>query len=124
MRYFYYLALGLVLIFSSCTKESVESVQQPPTQNDSLPAINHLNVSYGNSDQQKLDVYLPALRDENTRMVIIIHGGGWNSGDKSDFDSYIAEFQKRLPGYAFANLNYRLVTESGNYFPTQENQKL
>ena len=121
MRYFYYLALGLVLIFSSCTKESVESVQQPPTQNDSLPAINHLNVSYGNSDQQKLDVYLPALRDENTRMVIIIHGGGWNSGDKSDFDSYIAEFQKRLPGYAFANLNYRLVTESGNYFPTQEN---
>ena len=111
----------MVLIFSSCTKESVESVQQPPTQNDSLPAINHLNVSYGNSDQQKLDVYLPALRDENTRMVIIIHGGGWNSGDKSDFDSYIAEFQKRLPGYAFANLNYRLVTESGNYFPTQEN---
>jgi acetyl esterase/lipase len=121
MRYFYFLALGLVLIFSSCTKESVESVQQPPTQNDSLPAVNHLNVSYGNSDQQKLDVYLPALRDENTRMVIIIHGGGWNSGDKSDFDSYIAEFQKRLPGYAFANLNYRLVTESGNYFPTQEN---
>ena len=121
MRYFYFLALGLVLVFSSCTKESVESVQQPPTQNDSLPAVNHLNVSYGNSDQQKLDVYLPALRDENTRMVIIIHGGGWNSGDKSDFDSYIAEFQKRLPGYAFANLNYRLVTESGNYFPTQEN---
>ena len=30
-------------------------------------------------------------------------------------------FRKRLPGYAFANLNYRLVKESGNYFPTQEN---
>jgi acetyl esterase/lipase len=120
MRYFYYLTLGLVLIFSSCKKENLGSVQQP-TQNDSLQAVNYADVSYGNSEQQKLDVYLPAARNENTRMVIIIHGGGWNSGDKSDFNSYITEFQKRLPGYAFANLNYRLVTASGNYFPTQEN---
>lgn len=120
MRYFYYLTLGLVLIFSSCNKEDALSVQRS-SQNDSLQAVNYADVSYGNNAQQKLDVYLPALRDENTRMVVIIHGGGWNSGDKSDFNSYIAEFQKRLPGYAFANLNYRLVSDSGNYFPAQEN---
>ena len=119
MRHFY-LALGLVLIFSSCTKKDVESVTQG-SQNDSLAAISYADVSYGNSAQQELDVYLPANRNETTRMVIIIHGGGWNSGDKSDFNSYITEFQKSLPGYAFANLNYRLVTDSGNYFPTQEN---
>jgi acetyl esterase/lipase len=52
--------------------------------------------------------------------VIIIHGGGWSSGDKKDFNNFIAEFQKRLPGYALANLNYRLVTATGNFFPTQE----
>lgn len=120
MKYFYFLALGLVLFGSSCSKNDVETVQQE-TRNDSLPALNYENVSYGESDQQKLDVYLPENRDERTRMVIIIHGGGWNSGDKSDFNSYITEFQKRLPGYAFANLNYRLVNENGNYFPTQEN---
>lgn len=118
MRHFY-LALGLVLIISSCTKKDVESVT-PGSQNDSLTAISYTDVSYGNEAQQNLDVYLPAHRNEKTRVVIIIHGGGWNSGDKSDFNSYITEFQKRLPGYAFANLNYRLVTELGNYFPTQE----
>lgn len=119
MRHFY-LALGLVLIFSSCTKKDVDSLSQG-SQNDSLSAISYADVSYGNSAQQQLDVYLPANRNKTTRLVIIIHGGGWNSGDKSDFNSYITEFQKGLPGYAFANLNYRLVTDSGNYFPTQEN---
>jgi acetyl esterase/lipase len=120
MRYFLYLAFGFVVLFSSCTKNDVGSKQQE-SQNDSLPAVNYKDVSYGNDANQKLDVYLPALRNEHTRLVIIIHGGGWNSGDKSDFNSYITEFQNRLPGYALANLNYRLVTASGNYFPTQEN---
>ena len=72
-------------------------------------------------DKQKLDVYLPPLRDTNTRLIVIIHGGGWNSGDKSDFNNLITEIQKRLPGYAIANLNYRLIRADGNYFPTQEN---
>jgi len=94
-------------------------VSQP--KNDSLAAVNFLDVSYGNSSQQTMDVYLPANRNEKTRLVIIIHGGGWSEGDKKDFNNFISEFQKRLPGYALANLNYRLVTATGNYFPTQEN---
>ena len=119
MKYLYYLAFGLVLFIGSCKKNDIASVPQE-SKNDSLPAVNFKDVSYGESAEQKLDVYLPALRNEKTRMVIIIHGGGWNSGDKADFNSYVTEFQNRLPGYAFANINYRLVTETGNYFPTQE----
>jgi acetyl esterase/lipase len=119
MKYLYYLAFGLVLFISSCKKNDIASVPQE-SKNDSLPAVNFKDVSYGESAEQKLDVYLPALRNDRTRMVIIIHGGGWNSGDKADFNSYVTEFQNRLPGYAFANINYRLVTETGNYFPTQE----
>jgi acetyl esterase/lipase len=120
MRYLHYLVFGLVIIFSACKKDDVSAVQQE-SKNDSLPAAVYLDVSYGNSEQQKLDVYLPSQRDEKTRLVIIIHGGGWSAGDKKDFNNYISEFQKRLPGYALANLNYRLVTADGNYFPTQEN---
>jgi acetyl esterase/lipase len=116
MRYIN-LAVGLALLVSSCTKD----VDSSSGSKDSLPAASYLNVSYGDDLQQKLDVYLPASRDENTRMLIVIHGGGWSGGDKSDFNSYITEFQRRLPGYAFANLNYRLVRPDGNYFPTQEN---
>jgi acetyl esterase/lipase len=119
MKYLYCLALGLAALFSSCKKDDVSAISQP--KNDSLPAVNYLDVSYGTSSQQKMDVYLPANRDEKTRLVIIIHGGGWSAGDKKDFNNFITEFQKRLPGYALANLNYRLVTATGNYFPTQEN---
>jgi acetyl esterase/lipase len=119
MKYFYCLVFGLTVILSSCKKEDVSSVDRPKI--DSLPAAAYLDVSYGNSTQQKMDVYLPAYRNERTRLVIIIHGGGWSSGDKKDFNNFITEFQKRLPGYALANLNYRLVTADGNYFPTQEN---
>ena len=90
-------------------------------EKDSLPWTSYKDVSYGNDEQQKMDVYLPLVRNSKTRMMIIIHGGGWYQGDKSEFDSFVDEFQKRLPGYAFANVNYRLVKKGGNYFPTQEN---
>jgi acetyl esterase/lipase len=110
------LALGLALLVSSCSKDVDNTGEK-----QALPAESRVDVSYGNDPEQKMDVYLPPNRDENTRMLIIIHGGGWSGGDKSDFDTYISEFQNRLPGYAFANLNYRLVKTTGNYFPTQEN---
>jgi acetyl esterase/lipase len=80
-----------------------------------------MDVSYGEDNKQRLDVYLPANRNDKTRLLVIAHGGGWSGGDKSDFDSYISEFQKRLPHYAFANVNYRLATQTTNHFPTQEN---
>jgi acetyl esterase/lipase len=116
------LALTLALLVSFCSKKDIGKGE--PSGTDSLPEVSYLNLNYGNDAQQKLDVYLPAGRGAKTRMLIIIHGGGWTAGDKSDFDSYITEFQNRLPGYAFANLNYRLATSSGNYFPTQENDIL
>jgi acetyl esterase/lipase len=121
MRYIN-VALGLALLISSCTKKDVGKGDAPGT--DSLAATSYLNQSYGTDNQQKLDVYLPAYRNSNTRLLIIIHGGGWSSGDKSDFNSYITEFQKRLPGIALANLNYRLVKANTDYFPTQENDVL
>lgn len=115
-----YLALGLALLAASCKKEVV-SLGEPPIVNDSLEAASYLDVSYGTDGKQKLDVYLPEFRDARTRLIILIHGGGWNSGDKSDLNGLIPEIQKRLPGYAIANLNYRLIRADGNYFPTQEN---
>jgi len=115
MRYLI-LALGLSFSLLSCSKNS-----NTQTEQQDLEAATYLDLSYGTDAQQKIDVYLPASRTNKTRSLIIIHGGGWTAGDKSDFNSYIAEFQKRLPDYAFVNVNYRLASASGNYFPTQEN---
>jgi acetyl esterase/lipase len=78
------------------------------------------DVSYGNDPRQKMDIFLPEGRtDSSTNVLIVIHGGGWNSGSKEDFIPYIDSFRKRMPGFAIFNLNYRLYNGS-NIFPAQE----
>jgi acetyl esterase/lipase len=118
MRYMI-LILGLAIFSVSCSKTDITR-EVGGGGNTSLAATSYLDVAYGSDAQQTMDVYLPAQRTDKTRLLVIIHGGGWTAGDKSDYTPYIQEFQKRLPGYAFVNLNYRLVTEKTNHFPAQE----
>lgn len=47
-----------------------------------------LNVSYGPSESETLDLFTPDR--SNASVLIFIHGGYWRSMDKSDF-SYLAE---------------------------------
>lgn len=92
----------------------------PLAQEKDLPAQQFQNVHYGNDKLQVMDVYLPEGRSVNgTKSLILIHGGGWNSGSKAEFSTYIDSFKTRLPDYAIFNINYRLVN-GGNLFPTQE----
>lgn len=87
-----------------------------------LPAETHTNVAYGEDPKQQLDIYLPAGRDTvNTKIMILLHGGGWVRGDKAEYNAYITALQERLPGYAFANINYRLYDNGVHRFPDQEN---
>ncbi|MBC7829302.1 MAG: alpha/beta hydrolase [Chitinophagaceae bacterium] len=107
--------MAFTVTFNSCTK---------PIPINNTPVETLTNVSYGTDPRQKMDIYLPPDRGvDSTRLLIVIHGGGWNGGDKSDFGPYITELQKRLPGYAFANINYRLcnLNNGTNRFPAQEN---
>jgi acetyl esterase/lipase len=104
----------LLLIASSCQKET----DNP----DVRDAETIMNVSYGNDALHKMDVYLPAGRtQDSTRVMVLIHEGAWSDGDKAGFNSYIPLLQQRLPGYAIFNINYRLVNNGNNIFPTQEN---
>ena len=82
--------------------------------------VTMLNVSYGANAQQKMDVYLPASRNAtNTKVIIMIHGGAWNAGDKADFNEYVDSLKKREPSYAIFNINYRLAN-TPDLFPAQE----
>ncbi|HET9435011.1 MAG TPA: alpha/beta hydrolase [Chitinophagaceae bacterium] len=100
-----------VIVTASCKKEN--------SNNDDMP-VTVLDVSYGTSTQQKMDVYLPAGRSSTaTKVIIMIHGGGWNTGDKSDFDEYVDSLKKREPAYAIFNVNYRLAN-TPDLFPAQE----
>ena len=104
--------ISAVLFMVSCKKSS----------DDTIAASTLLNVSYGASSAQNMDVYLPAGRSASTtKVLIMIHGGAWTAGDKSDFTSYVDTLKRRLPDYAIFNINYRLSATPNNLFPTQEN---
>lgn len=104
------------IVFTSCQKDADNGNPAP------LPEKTELNVAYGTDAAQKMDIYLPGGRTTGTtKVLIMIHGGGWTQGDKSEFTAYIDTLKRRLPGYAIFNINYRLATGSANFFPTQEN---
>jgi acetyl esterase/lipase len=103
------------LAFISCQKE-------PDDVPVAVSEEARLNVAYGSDPAQKMDVYLPANRSTtSTKVMIMIHGGAWGSGDKTDFNQYVDSIKKREPGYAIFNINYRLSNGVINLFPSQEN---
>lgn len=109
--------LATTLVLFSCQKDKMADPLPIPVAEKT-----ELNVSYGTDASQKMDIYLPAGRiTTTTKVIILIHGGGWNQGDKADFTPYVDTLKKRIPGYAIFNINYRLATGSANFFPAQEN---
>lgn len=92
MKAFIFLLPAFVLLAISCKKQNT--------------ALTFKNNSYGSDARNKMDVYLPQQRDTNTALVILIHGGGWVAGDKSDWSQEIInEFTDA--GYAVSAINYR-----------------
>jgi len=114
MRYFPFI-IPLAFLFCACNPEKIIT--------DSSESAAYANVEFGNDALQKMDIFLPAgRRISTTKTIVIIHGGAWTSGDKSEMTSVVDSLKIRLPNYAFINLNYRLaVNNSVNIFPTQEN---
>jgi acetyl esterase/lipase len=110
-----FILIIIIAGFFSWKKETTASPEK-------IPALVILNVAYGNDPAQKMDLYLPAGRSaDTTKLIVMIHGGAWISGDKSDFTGSVPRIQQLFPGYAIANINYRLASIVGNYFPVQEN---
>ncbi|MGI9473276.1 MAG: alpha/beta hydrolase fold domain-containing protein, partial [Rubripirellula sp.] len=72
-----------------------------------------LNVPYREGDAAwKLDLAMPIADSQGTRpAIVMVHGGGWVSGDKRTalFIGQAIEFAKR--GYVCVSVNYRLDGE-------------
>lgn len=84
---------------------------------DSYPASEAFilkDLKYGTDTFNYLDLYLPAGRKPSSKVVMLIHGGAWVMGDKSDFLNRFAEeyFAQKI---IVANINYRLLSPKTNY---------
>ena len=70
------------------------------------------DVSYGPHERNKLDITVPKS-DKPLPLIIWVHGGGWEAGDKAGNPAALLVSQ----GYAAASINYRYSTQAA--FPAQ-----
>jgi len=92
-----------VSALSGCAHHKKKHVQQPPGA--------FLDVSYvpGKKDlAHQLDVYVPERGKDKPALILFIHGGAWQVGDKRP-----APYEACLKrGYALASINYRMTGEA------------
>src|SRR6476661_6280377 len=63
-----------------------------------------------------LDLYRPVRGIAPLRAVVLVHGGGFNSGDRADLAGLAEALAYR--GYLTVSIDYRL--SEGAWFPAQE----
>ena len=69
------------------------------------------DVSYGDKEIQKYDLYLPVNQEkEKYSLIVHIHGGGFNSGDKSEGRILMKHLASE--GYVAASVNYSLMDDT------------
>lgn len=68
-------------------------------------------IAYGSDPLQKLDFH-PASTDRPAPLVLFVHGGGWQRGDKRNATGEFKAPHYNGQGYHFASINYRLVPEA------------
>lgn len=74
------------------------------------------NVRYGITARETMDLYL--INDGKYHpAVVLIHGGGWQGGDKNVYKGTAAKFN--AAGFHAAAINYRLATAGDNPWPAQ-----
>jgi acetyl esterase/lipase len=74
------------------------------------PVPTYANVSYGTHERQVLDFW-QAKGDQATPLVLAIHGGGWQNGDKNSLGG--GEIRQYLKaGISVAAINYRYVKQA------------
>lgn len=80
------------------------------------------NVLYDENRNPELtmDLYIPEEHSHKDRDVfIIIHGGGWRGGNKSELTFFTLSMMQKFPHSVFANINYRLASTSRYALPNQ-----
>ena len=98
------LVLGGVIAFASCAPVALLNTITP-SSGYSLDK----NITYGDLERHKLDVYHANEPRENAPVIIFIHGGSWDSGNKNAYKFIGEAFASK--GFTVAIPNYRLYPE-------------
>ena len=98
--------------------ESVEAVARcaPPAVTESTAVRTQLGLAFeaAGGDTLRLDLALPARVGPHP-VVVLLHGGGWEGGDRSNMHREMRVLAGR--GYAAAAVSYRLTRARRDVFP-------
>ncbi|WP_241664780.1 alpha/beta hydrolase [Seonamhaeicola maritimus] len=111
----------ILAICFSCETEKTDINPEEGIIIETLEAYQELDVSYGSDTNQTFDLYLPENRTTNTKTIILVHGGGWTSGDKSSMNYIKDLLLQEIPDLAIVNINYRLADANNLAYPMQIN---
>lgn len=107
----FFLFLCLIVLFG-CKEKTI-------TLSKNITFDQQKDISYGDDPEQKLDLYLPENKQQNNIVFIIIHGGGWKAGDKSQLTYFTLSMMEKFSNSVFVNINYRLASENRFAIPNQ-----
>lgn len=100
-----------ITLFSACDKPiPTIPVTNIPHTPSALPERVIMDTAYGTDSKQKMDIYLPAGRNNTTKVIFLIHGGGWLGGGKSEMTQFRSLIKTKWPEAAVININYRLTS--------------
>jgi acetyl esterase/lipase len=106
--------LGLALASGLADAAQKGPPRKGPEQDmTGVKALRDLEYAKPDGKPQLLDLYLPQDAAGPLPLVVWIHGGGWQSGDKNGGPA-LPQVKR---GYAVASINYRLSREA--IFPAQ-----
>lgn len=96
----------LLLVISitslSCKKENIKIIS--PTSG---------TYQYGSESIQNMEIHIPKFYNETKPLFLVVHGGGWESGDKHEISDFFDLLKENFSHAFVANLTYRLC-EPGN----------
>lgn len=100
----------LLIALTGCQKSEPSSPEPTPTpktpKTQSVVIKRDINYAMSAGPERAYDLYLPATGDANRPLLIFIHGGAWQSGDKKDYEGLGKAFANA--GIAVAVVNYQL----------------
>ncbi|MEJ2095030.1 MAG: alpha/beta hydrolase, partial [Gammaproteobacteria bacterium] len=117
MRTICYMILFLTF---PCQSVRADSIYESLTESDSdywptdLPANTIIleDISYGEFERQKFDVYIPE-NASSAPVIFLVHGGAWRLGNKSSNRLLNNKLGRWLPqGFIFISTNYRLLPDT------------
>ena len=114
-RFLMFLVLILILLagglfFYSKTEKGGSAILNFITPSSSYTL--EKNYAFGPNPRDRIDFYTSKDSDDSKPLIVFIHGGGWQRGDKSMYKFVAESFTSQ--GYDIALPNYRMYPEVKN----------